>query len=57
MEVDSQCSTKQTKMLTYNELMTKDSNEIIFLLVEKINAQQVEISGLWNKLRKMQKKN
>jgi len=52
MEVDSQTVPKPSKMLNYEELMTKQSDEIIYLLIQKINAQQAEISGLWNKLRK-----
>ena len=46
----------KSKMLNYEELMTKQPNEIIYLLIQKINSQQVEISGLWNKLRKNQRK-
>ena len=45
---------KNSKMLDYNELMTKQPNEIIYILIQKINAQQSEISGLWNRLRKAQ---
>lgn len=47
---------KNSKMLDYNELMTKQPNEIIYILIQKINAQQSEISGLWNRLRKAQNK-
>jgi hypothetical protein len=47
---------KHSKMLDYNELMTKQPNEIIYILIQKINSQQVEISGLWNRLRKAQNK-
>lgn len=47
---------KNSKMLNYEELMTRQPNEIIYILIEKINAQQNEISGLWNRLRKAQKK-
>lgn len=47
---------KNSKMLDYNELMTKQPNEIIYILIQKINAQQAEISGLWNRLRKAQNK-
>lgn len=47
---------KNSKMLDYNDLMTKQPNEIIYILIQKINAQQVEISGLWNRLRKTQNK-
>jgi hypothetical protein len=57
MEVDQSSVQKQSKMLNYEELMTKQSHEIIYILIQKINDQQVEISGLWNKLRKSQKKN
>lgn len=55
MEVDNPPVQKQTKMLNYEELMTKQPNEIIYLLIQKINSQQAEISGLWNKLRKSKK--
>lgn len=47
---------KNTKMLNYEELMTKQPNEIIYMLIQKINEQQREISGLWNRLRKSQKR-
>lgn len=47
---------KNSKMLDYNELMTKQPNEIIYILIQKINSQQSEISGLWNRLRKTQNK-
>ena len=57
MEVDQQSTPKQSKMLNYEELMTKQPNEIIYILIQKINTQQTEISGLWNRLRKTQKKN
>jgi len=57
MEVDQQSEPKRSKMLNYEELITKQPNEIIYTLIQKINAQQVEISGLWNRLRKTQKKN
>lgn len=55
MDIDQINTPKQTKMLNYEELMTKQPNEIIYILIQKINAQQSEISGLWNKLRKTQK--
>lgn len=57
MEVDQQSAPKQSKMLNYEELITKQPNEIIYILIQKINTQQAEISGLWNRLRKTQKKN
>jgi len=53
MEVES--SIKNSKMLNCEELMTKQPNEIIYILIQKINSQQSEISGLWNKIRKSQK--
>ena len=56
MEVDANLEPKNNKMLNYEELMTKQPNEIIYILIQKINAQQNEISGLWNRLRKAQKK-
>lgn len=56
MEVDPIVEPKSNKMLNYEELMTKHPNEIIYILVQKINAQQNEISGLWNRLRKAQKR-
>lgn len=56
MEVDPSVEPKSNKMLNYEELMTKQPNEIIYILVQKINAQQSEISGLWNRLRKAQKR-
>ena len=46
---------KTNKIINYEELITKQPNEIIYILVQKINAQQQEISGLWNKLRKNKK--
>lgn len=57
MEVDQQATPKQSKMLNYEELIIKQPNEIIYILIQKINAQQAEISGLWNRLRKTQRKN
>ena len=56
MEVEHRRESKQSKLLNYEELMTKQPNEIIHILTEKINSQQSEISGLWNRLRKFQKK-
>lgn len=56
MEVEPSVESKSNKMLNYEELMTKQPNEIIHILVQKINAQQNEISGLWNRLRKAQKR-
>lgn len=56
MEVEPSVESKSNKMLNYEELMTKQPNEIIYILVQKINAQQSEISGLWNRLRKAQKR-
>jgi len=55
MEVEPNVQPKNTKMLNYEELMTKQPNEIIYILIQKINTQQQEISGLWNRLRKTQK--
>ena len=55
MEVEPNVQPKNTKMLNYEELMAKQPNEIIYILIQKINAQQQEISGLWNRLRKTQK--
>ena len=46
---------KTNKIINYEELIAKQPNEIIYILVQKINAQQQEISGLWNKLRKNKK--
>jgi hypothetical protein len=54
MEVDT--PVKNSKMLNYEEIMNKEPNEIIYILIQKINTQQTEISGLWNRLRKSQKK-
>ena len=58
MEVDTPIvhKPKENKFINYDELMTKPSNEIVEILVKKINDQQQEISGLWNKLRKSGKK-
>lgn len=56
MEVEPSIELKNNKMLNYEELMTKHPNEIIYTLIKKINAQQNEISGLWNKIRKAQKR-
>lgn len=56
MEVDPRVEPKSNKMLNYEELMTKQPNEIIYILVQKINTQQSEISLLWNRLRKAQKR-
>jgi hypothetical protein len=47
---------KHDKSINYEELITKQPNEIIYILVQKINSQQQEISGLWNKLRKNKKR-
>lgn len=57
MDVEPSVEPKNNKMLNYEELMTKQPNEIIYILIQKINTQQNEISGLWNRLRKAQKKN
>lgn len=56
MEVEPSIELKNNKMLNYEELMTKQPNEIIYTLIKKINEQQHEISGLWNKIRKAQKR-
>jgi len=56
MEVEPNVEPKNNKMLNYEELMSKQPNEIIYILIQKINAQQNEISGLWNRLRKAQKR-
>lgn len=56
MEVEPTTDYKNTKMLNYEELITKQPNEIIYILIQKINAQQNEISGLWNRIRKSQKR-
>ena len=56
MEVEQTTESKNNKLLNYEELMTKQPNEIIYILIQKINAQQHEISGLWNRLRKAQKR-
>ena len=56
MDIESSVEPKNSKMLNYEELMTKQPNEIIYILIQKINAQQNEISGLWNRLRRVGKK-
>jgi len=56
MDIEPTTESKKNKMLNYEELITKQPNEIIYILIQKINAQQNEISGLWNKLRKAQKR-
>ena len=56
MEIEPTTDSKNNKMLNYEELIIKQPNEIIYILIQKINAQQNEISGLWNKLRKAQKR-
>lgn len=43
-------------MLNFEELMTKQPDEIVYILLAKINSQQNEISGLWNKIKKSRNK-
>jgi hypothetical protein len=53
MEVDSNNSNNSNnKFLKYEEVMLQPPEQVVKILIDKINAQQHEISGLWNRLRK-----